>query len=331
MCLQFAHHVLYNFLTICYMPRIDSKLRGEPFWSCCCLHTIPLPLASHVLTISLLLATCPELTARCKGEPFWACCSLRTIRLPLASHVLSISLLFATCPELTASCDGEPFWGCCSLHTLSLPRASHVLTIPFATCPELTARWKKLDSFRVWCCVHTIPLPIAHHVFIISSLFATCPELTASCEGSRFGVAAVCIPFPYHFLPMSLQILYCVLHAQHSQQDARGNRFGLAAVCMSLPYHLLPMSSQFLTICYMRRIDNQMRKEPFWGCCCLHTLPLPLASHVLTISSPSATCPELTANCEGIRFGVAAFCITYPYQLLNMSLQCPHYLLHVQN
>ena len=197
--------------------------------------------------------------------------------------------------------------------------------------PRVDSQMKKLDSFRVWCCVHTIPLPIAHHVFIISSLFATCPELTASCEGSRFGVAAVCIPFPYHFLPMSLQFLYCVLHAQHAQQDARGNRFGLAAVCMSLPYHLLPMSSQFLTICYMRRIDNQMRKEPFWGCCCLHTLPLPLASHVLTISSPSATCPELTANCEGIRFGVAAVCITYPYQLLNMSLQCPHHLLHVQN
>ena len=48
----FAYHLLtncspcpYNVLTICYMCRIDSKLRGEPFWSCCCLHTISLPIA----------------------------------------------------------------------------------------------------------------------------------------------------------------------------------------------------------------------------------------------------------------------------------------------
>ena len=33
----------YNFLTVCYMPKIDNQMRGEPFWGCCCLHTISLP------------------------------------------------------------------------------------------------------------------------------------------------------------------------------------------------------------------------------------------------------------------------------------------------
>ena len=79
--LLFAYHSLItcvpcprNFFTACYMPRIDSTMRGESLWGCCSLRTISLPLASHVLTISLLFATCPELTASCEGEPFWHRC-----------------------------------------------------------------------------------------------------------------------------------------------------------------------------------------------------------------------------------------------------------------
>ena len=58
---------------------------------------------------------------------------------------------------------------------------------------------------------------------------------------------------------------------------------------------------------------------------------IPFPYHFLTISLPRATCPELTARCEGSRFGVAAVCIPFPYQLLTMSLPFPYQVLHAQN
>ena len=60
--------------------------------------------------------------------------------------------------------------------------------------------------------------------------------------------------------------------------------------------------------------------ESFWGCCCLRTISLPNAHHVLTISLRYAACSELTARCEGIRFGVVAVCVQFPDRLLIMSL-----------
>ena len=68
----------------------------------------------------------------------------------------------------------------------------------------------KLGEIRI-----CMSLPIAYHVFTIALLFATCPELIAKCEGSRFGAAAVCIPFPYQLLTMSLAFLYQLLRAQN--------------------------------------------------------------------------------------------------------------------
>ena len=73
-----------------------------------------------------------------------------------------------------------------------------------------------------------------------------------------------------------------------------------------LAYHILtncsPCPYNVLTICYRRKIDSTMRGEPLWACCSLHTIHLPLASHVLSISLLFATCPELTASCEGEPF-----------------------------
>ena len=100
-----------------------------------------------------------------------------------------------------------------------------------------------------------------------------------------------CFPRPYNFLTI------CYMPRTDSKMPG-GAVLGL----LLFAYH----PYNFLTICYMPRVDRKLRGEPFWGCCCLHTLSLPLASHVLTISSPFATCPESTANCEGSRSGVAA-------------------------
>ena len=91
------------------------------------------------------------------------------------------------------------------------------------------------------------------------------------------------------------------------------------------------MSLQFPYICCMPRIHSKLRREPCWGCCCLNTISLPLAYHVLIVSSPCATRPELPAICEGSRFGVGAVCIPSPYQLLTMPVRIPYHLLHAQN
>ena len=84
---------------------------------------------------------------------------------------------------------------------------------------------------------------------------------------------------------MSLQFPYSLLHAQNWQQDVRGTVL---------------------------------------GCCCLHIILLPLAYHVLIISLLIATCPELTARCEGDCFGLLLLayyfitnCLPYPYHVLT--------------
>ena len=63
-------------------------------------------------------------------------------------------------------------------------------------------------------------------------------ELTTKCEGSHFGIAGVGIPFPYHFLTISLPI------AARAEMRAicEGSHFGVAGVGIPFPYH-------FLTIC----------------------------------------------------------------------------------
>ena len=245
------------------------------------MHTISLNIAHHALASSSLFAKCPKLTARCEGCPFKGWCCLHTISLTLASHVLTMSSPFATCPELTASCEGEPFWGCCSLHTIPLPLASHVLDMssPFATCPDLTARCEG-EPFPGCCCLQTISLPSASHVLTIS----------------------------LH-----------LLHAQNSQQAAKGALLGL----LLFEYHILttclPRPYSFITMCYTPRTASNLRGEPFRGWCCLHTISLPIAHHARTNSLPLATCPKLAARCEGNRFGVAAVCKQYPYQLRTLS------------
>ena len=88
--------------------------------------------------------------------------------------------------------------------------------------------------------MHTISLPFAYHVLTISLPFAPCPELTASCEGSRLGVAAVCIPYPYHLFTMPLQFPYHLLHAQNRQPGARGTVFGLLLFANNLLTNCAP-------------------------------------------------------------------------------------------
>ena len=84
--LLFAYHTLtncsprpYNFLTICYMPRIDSKMRGGAVLGV-------LLFAYHTLTACspcpynvLTICYMPRIDSKLRGEPFWGCCCLRTM------------------------------------------------------------------------------------------------------------------------------------------------------------------------------------------------------------------------------------------------------------
>ena len=145
-------------------------------------------------------------------------------------------------------------------------------------------------------------LPSPYNCFTICHM----PALTARCEGSRFGAAAVCIPFPYQLLTMPLQSSY-YLPMPRIDSKMRGEPFwGLLLFAYHVLTNCLPCPYNFFTMCYMPRIASKMRGDPFWGCCCLHTMSRPSAYHVLTISLPFSACPELTARCEGSRFGVAA-------------------------
>ena len=133
--------------------------------------------------------------------------------------------------------------------TNSLPSPYHFLTNCYMRRIG-SKMWA--EPFWGWWCLHTISLPIPYHVLIISLPTVTCVDLTAICEGSHFGVAGVCIPFPYQFLTMSLRFPYQLLHAQNWQQDVRGAILGLLVVAYQFltmsspfPYHFLTISLTF--------------------------------------------------------------------------------------
>ena len=75
---------------------------------------------------------------------------------------------------------------------------------------------------------------------------------------------------------------------------------GLLMVSIPIAYHVLTFSLHLLTNC------------------------LPFPYHFLTICLLVARCAELTARCEGSRFGVACGfltnCLPFPYQVLTNSL-----------
>ena len=152
---------------------------------------------------------------------------------------------------------GVERWTRCMALTNCFPCPYNFLTM--CCMPKIDSQ---VRGGAVWgcCCLQTISLPSAYHVLTISSPFATCPELTASCEGGRFGVAAVCVPFPDQLLTMSLQFVFHLLHALNLQQDARGLILGLLqfaynflTACLLCPYNVL-------TICYMPRIDSKLQR-----------------------------------------------------------------------
>ena len=70
MCIPFPYHFftkclpsLHQLLARC---RVDNKMRGEPFWGCWCVCTMPY----NFLAIYLSIATCAELTTRCQRSNF---------------------------------------------------------------------------------------------------------------------------------------------------------------------------------------------------------------------------------------------------------------------
>jgi len=86
----------------------------------------------------------------------------------------------------------------------------------------------------------TISLPFANTFLTICLLSVACAGWIARCEGSHFGVAGSCLPFPYHLLTLSLPFAYYLLHVQDGQQDVRGTILGLLAVA----YHFLTMGGE---------------------------------------------------------------------------------------
>ena len=130
--LLFAYHFLTacfpcpdNFLSMCYMPRTDSKLQGEPFWGCCCVRTVSLSLASHVLTNFLTICYMPRIDSKMRGGAVLGL-------LQFAYHILAACfpcphnfLTLCYMPRMDSKLRGEPFWGCCCLHTL----LHHLLTM----------------------------------------------------------------------------------------------------------------------------------------------------------------------------------------------------------
>ena len=89
------------------------------------------------------------------------------------------------------------------------------------------------------CCLHTLSVPIAYHALSIFLPFATSAELTAKCEGSRFGVAAVCIHGSYLLLTMSLPFSSPSAACAELITRCEGNRLGVSAICVPCSYHLL--------------------------------------------------------------------------------------------
>ena len=116
--------------------------------------------------------------------------------------------------------------------TSSLPCPCTSLTIYYIS--RIDSRMRR-EPFRDCCWLNAGSSLIAYHFLTHSPPFGTCPELTARCEGSRFWVAAVCMPDPYQLLTMCLQFPHHSIHAQHSQQDARGAVLGL----LFFAYHFL--------------------------------------------------------------------------------------------
>ena len=138
-----------------------------------------------------------------------------------------------------------------------------------------------------------------------------CPSVRGGVERrTRCMALTSCFPCPYNFLTM------CYMPIIDSKLR-RGAVLGL----LLFAYHTLtncsPCPYNFLTICYMPRIDSKMRGGAVLGV-------LLFAYHTLTACSPCpynvlTICPELTARCEGSRFGVAAVCVPCPDHLLPMS------------
>ena len=179
--------------------------------------------------------------------------------------------------------------------------------------------------------LHTISLPFVYTFLTICLLSVSCAGCIARGEGSHFGVAGGCLPFPYHLLALSLSVAYYLLHVQDGEQDVMGAILGLLAVANHFPTIWLHFPYQLLTIRYMCRMESNVWGEPFWGCWRLPTISLPFAYTFLTICLLYVTCAGWIARCEGSHFGIAGGCQPFPYHLLTLPLPCAYYLLHVQD
>ena len=108
-------------------------------------------------------------------------------------------------------------------------------------------------------------LTIRLHFPSICLLFVSCAGWKARCEGSHFGCAGGCRPFPYHLLTLSFPFAYCLSHVHDGEQHVR---------------------------------------EPFWDCWRLPTISLPFAYSFLTICLLFVSCAGRRARSEGSHFGV---------------------------
>ena len=137
------------------------------------------------------------------------------VSFPLSYHPLMISLLAATRADLTARCDGSHFWQGVTGGFLTI---SSLFPCNFFTGGQ-TIKKREQDVrgavLGVAGCLCTISLPMAYHFLTISLPSATRADLTAKCEGSHFGFAGVCIPFPRQLLTMSVRFPHQLLHAQN--------------------------------------------------------------------------------------------------------------------
>ena len=188
----------------------------------------------------------------------------------------------------------------------------------------------------------TLSLPLAYYL--------SHAEWNAKCQGSHFGVAGGCIPFPYHVLTLSLPFAYCLSHVQDGEQDVRGAILGLLAVAMNRPSRGgSPMRDRKIQFCSTRLIANPQSKLrlKIWRMLLLgllmvayYLLTMPLQSaytflticlHIPTICLLSVPRAGWRAKCEGSHFGVAGGCPPFPYHLLTLSLPFAYCLSLVQD
>ena len=148
------------------------------------------------------------------GGCFSSSCCLTYLQHP---YLMWYEFVYFSTISLPFACDVIPFADCdisfayTSYHLLDIVLIIflHFLTISLHWLSNIHAFLSSLRHSSYYFLI------FPHHFFTISLPFATIAELTRKCEGNHFGVAGVCIPFPYLVLTMSLPFAYLVLHVQN--------------------------------------------------------------------------------------------------------------------